>query len=97
MAVLGECFFKPITYVLAVALSACDDNNLSARKQSICQRKSDIEAHIAVEWIEENHAEEHTLIAVTQDHRYLRVKDVWEGETDGHAIMMNVAEDAAHD
>ena len=50
-----------------------------------------------VEWIEENHAEEHTLIAVTQDHRYLRVKDVWEGETDGHAIMMNVAEDAAHD
>lgn len=50
-----------------------------------------------VEWIKENHAEEHTIIAVTQDHRYLRVKDVWEGETDGHAIMMNVAEDAAHD
>ena len=46
-----------------------------------------------IQWIEENDAEEHTVIVVTKDHRYLRVTDLWEGETDGHAIMMNIAEE----
>lgn len=46
-----------------------------------------------VKWIEENKAEGHVVIAVPSDYRYLRVVDVWEGEKDGGAIMLRVAEE----
>lgn len=46
-----------------------------------------------VDWIQENNAENHVVIANTKDHRYLRAVGVWEGESDGGAIMIDVVEE----
>lgn len=49
-----------------------------------------------IQWIEENHAEEHTVIVQAREIGYRRVKAVWEGETDGGAIMIEAAAEPAN-
>ena len=46
-----------------------------------------------VKWIEENNAGEHVIIAVDDKFHYMKAKGVWEGESEGGAIMIEVDED----
>jgi len=47
-----------------------------------------------VKWIEENKAGDHVVIAVDSGHHYMKAKEVWEGESEGGAIMIEVEDDA---
>lgn len=41
-----------------------------------------------IEWIKENNAEEHIVIAFSPENEYLNAVDLWEGESGGGAIML---------
>lgn len=46
-----------------------------------------------VEWIGENRAEEHVILVIGDDWKYLKVDEVWEGEAGGGAIMLKATEE----
>ena len=50
-----------------------------------------------IKWIQDNHAEDWPVIALSPENDYLRVKYAWEGETDGGAIMLTCAADSNED
>ena len=56
------------------------------------KKVEEIRGNKLIEWIEENKAGEHVIIAVDENNRYMKVKDVWEGESNGGAIMLDVEE-----
>lgn len=46
-----------------------------------------------MDWIVENHAEEHVVIGENLEGGYMKAVDVWEGEACGGAIMLHLAPD----
>ena len=46
-----------------------------------------------IKWIQDNHAEDHRVMVLTDDMAYLDVTDACEGESHGGAIMLYATPD----